>query len=179
MVKCLLLTLSLALSLVFPHWTRRGEQHLILPWRSHGEQRVDGWTLNVRLDHFSYRKVCSLHRDHVHYERHALVFHLPSHTDTSRADYRIDNAAPRWVTADAMDLARLGFALHDDSLKNPSGGLVRITLARLAGGRQVEIETRPFGAWTRFDASGIQAALASALKTCGEDDFDRPSDLFD
>jgi hypothetical protein len=177
MVKCLLLTIWLALSLVFPHWTPRGQQHLTLPWQTHREQGVNGWKLNVRLDRFTYRRTCSLHRDRVHYERQALVFHLPPHTDTSRAAYRIDNGAPRWVSADAMELARLGFALHDDDLNNPSGGVVRITLARLAGGKQVEIEPRSFGPWIRFNAGGIEGALAAALKKCGEDEFDRPTDL--
>jgi hypothetical protein len=177
MVKCLMLTLLLALSLVLPHWTPRGQQHLSLPWRTHREQGVNGWKLTVRLDRFTYRRTCSLHRDYVHYERQALVFHLPPYIDTSHAAYRIDNGTPRWVSADAMDLARLGFALHDDDLNNPSGGVVRITLARLAGGRQVEIEPKPFGPWMRFHADGIQAALAAALTKCGEADFERPTDL--
>ena len=194
MVKSLMLTILLTLGLVFP-WKPHDEHHARVDWRwkVRGEQRakvdgsgpraeqrtrLDGWTLDVRLDRFTYRRICTLRRDQVYYERHALVFHLPWHWDTSRAAYRIDNGAPRWVTADAMDLVRLGFALHDDSLANPSGSVVRVTLTRLAGGGQVDIEPKPFGSsWRRFNVNGYQAALAMALTKCGEDDFDRPTDM--
>lgn len=176
MVNGLILAALLALHLTLP-WNHAGARRPPVSHASVWRANVDGWTLDIHQDRFTYRRVCTLHRDHIHYERRTLVFHLPPQADTSRADYRIDNGTPHWVSEDAMDLARLGFALHDDSLDNPSGGVVRITLARLAGGGQVAIETRPFGSWRRFNARGIQTALAYALTECGEADFDRPTDL--
>jgi hypothetical protein len=139
--------------------------------------RVAGWTLDIRQDRFTRRQTCKLFRRNVYYERRALVFHLPTRPDTSRAAYRIDDGPPFWVTSDAAELADLGFSLHDDDLTNPSGGVVRIVVSRLVAAHTVTIEPKAFGSHSRFRLDGLQAALDVARTRCIEADFDRTSDF--
>lgn len=146
---------------------------IALPWSHAGApsevSHVGGWTVRAHLERFTGAHVCSVTRPKVTVERQAVVFHLPRSVDTSGAVYRIDGGAPFWSRNDQAELARQGFALHGDSLTNPSGGLVRIPLDRLASGRSVEIEAaadhRPF----RFSVYGLDTALAAAKATgCAE-----------
>jgi hypothetical protein len=138
--------------------------------------KIAGWTLDWRNDPFSQRQICRLHRGAVDYERQALVFHLPRQVDTSIAAYRIDGAPALFARNDAADLARLGFALHDDDLANSSAGVVRIVLQRLKGARNVVIEPKPFGARFRFTVEGLDSALAEARSRCADADFEKASD---
>ena len=135
--------------------------------------KVDGWILEWRRDGFSQRQACRLHRGAVTYERQALTFRLSRRVDTASAAYRIDNGRPFFARDDALDLVRLGFALHDDDLANPSGGVVRIPIAKLEGARWVVIEPEPQAPRTRFAVEGFSAALVGARSRCAEEDFGR------
>jgi hypothetical protein len=134
-------------------------------------RRLGAWAMVVRNDPFSGYRACRLGSGPVDYRRQALVFHLSHRTDTSGAVYRIDDGPPIWARSDAATLAHLGFALHADDLANPSGGLVRIPAARLAGAKQVRIEAK--GRVHAFRIAGFEAALAAARSLgCTEEAFD-------
>lgn len=106
------------------------------------------------------------------YERGALVIHLSPNADTFDAVYRIDGGAPRPVRADAMELASLGFALHNDDLSNPTGGLVRIPARTLAGASQVAVQIRPGAPVHRFPVDALAPALEAARAAgCGAEAF--------
>ena len=134
---------------------------------------IAGWTLEWRRDAFRERQACRLHRGAVDYTRQALVFRLPRSVDTSSAVYRIDDGQPLLSRDDAADIARLGFALHDDDLANPSGGAVRIVASKLKSARTVVVEAKPYGSKARFTVEGLSAALTAAHSHCAEEDFTR------
>ena len=162
----LALAVLLGLHLPSPH----------LPWPHAAGPRtvshVAGWTLAARLDTFAGERSCTLSRGRVDYRRQALVFHLPARVDTAAALYRIDGAAPVAVRADEAELASLGFALHNDDLDNPSGGLVRIPAHRLAVAGEVQIEAAPGRRPVTFKIGGLSEALDAARAAgCGEADF--------
>jgi hypothetical protein len=123
---------------------------------------VVGWVLETRKDSFSGRVVCRLNRGRLSYERQALVFHLPPRLNTYDAAYRIDGGPLLLSRDDAADLATQGFALSDDDLANPSGGLVRIPTRRLGGAKLVQIQPRPNSRPLRFSLNGLAATLAAA-----------------
>lgn len=134
--------------------------------------RLAGWTLRVETDRFSDRSVCRLTRGNVRYERHALVIQLSRRIDTSQAIYRIDGGPPIAVSADAVELARLGFTLHADDLTNPSLGQVRVPESRLGDARVIAIQPR-FGARPiSVKVDGLGAALDAAGRDgCAPADF--------
>jgi len=133
--------------------------------------RIGGWTLRVHSDRFSGGVSCRLFKHNVDYQRDALVFRLSRRASTLTSVYRIDGGAPRAASADALELARMGFAIYQDDLANPSGGVVRIPAHRLQGAKSVAIEV-----WREpvtFDITGLDAALDAASKSgCGRDAFD-------
>lgn len=136
--------------------------------RSH----IGAWALKVETDRFSGRLTCSLGRSHITYERQTLVFQLSHHADTTAAAYRIDDGPPIWTNADTLELASLGFELHNDDLANPSGGLVRIPAHRLAGARLVSIEIKADTNPVRFRIDRFGDALDAAQKAgCTDADF--------
>ena len=147
-----------------------------LPW-VHGSAHqapspAGGWTVTAKTDPFTGGHVCHLGKRGVDYERQALVFHLSDHVDTADAAYRIDGGSPNLVSADQMELARLGFALHNDDLSNPSGGLVRIPEGRLTTAGEVSVETAAFRRPVKFKISGFAEALDTARKAgCRPGDF--------
>lgn len=147
---------------------------LHVPW-PHGAavvSHVGDWTLKTRLDRFAGERSCTLSRGRIDYQRQALVFRLSTHTDTAAALYRIDGAEPVAVRADEAELASLGFALHNDDLDNPSGGLVRIPAHRLATAGEVQIEAGPGRGPVKFKIGGLAAALDAARAAgCAEADF--------
>jgi hypothetical protein len=121
--------------------------------------RIAGWTLKVRLDRFTGRRTCLLSFwSRIDYERGALVFHLAPRIDTSAAAYRVNDGVVIEARDDLPDLARRGFLLEDDNLDNPSGGLVRIPEARLAGARSVRIEPGPNQRSFLFNIAGFPSA---------------------
>ncbi len=157
--------LALIAALMFP-----------LPW-SHGAAHpaprpAGGWTVTAKTDPFTGGHVCHLAKRGVDYERQALVLHLSDHVDTADAVYRIDNGAPNLVSADQMELARLGFALHNDDLSNPSGGLVRVPERRVMSAAEVSVETAAFRRPVKFKIGGFAEALDAARKAgCAPGDF--------
>jgi hypothetical protein len=128
----------------------------------HAHHHLGPWSLTLATDRFSGLRTCKLSRKGVDYERSALVFHLPRKIDTADAIYRIDNGAPFAAAKDLPELARQGFALENDDLANPSGGLVRIPTDRLGLARTVSIETRPRVRLFSFRIDGFASALATA-----------------
>jgi len=132
--------------------------------------RIEGWTLRVRSDRFSGGVMCRLSKHNVEYQRGALVFRLSRRASALTAVYRIDGGAPRASSANALELARMGFAVYQDDLANPSGGVVRIPARQLQGAKSVAIEV-----WREpvaFDITGLGAALDAAGKAgCGQDAF--------
>ena len=143
------------------------------PWPHAAEvSRVEGWTLKARLDRFSGERSCTLSRGRIDYQRQALVFHMAAGANTVAARYRIDGAAPVPARADEAELAGLGFALHNDDLDNPSGGLVRIPVHRLTSAGEVQIEAAPGRTPVKFKIGGLSAALQAAHGAgCLETDF--------
>lgn len=138
----------------------------------HATRRVGGWTVRTRMDRFTGQSACALIRPHIRYERQALVLQLPAGLDTSAAVYRIDDGSVVPIREDAMELARLGFALHDDDLANPSGGRVTVPARRLIGARTIRVEVKPRGAVYRFEVDGFASALdAAAQLGCGPNTF--------
>lgn len=135
-------------------------------------RHVGAWALKVETDRFTGRLTCSLSKPRIRYERQALAFQLSSGANTFDAAYRVDDAPPVSARSDAMELARQGFALHNDDLANPSGGLVRIPLGRLSGAQAVRIQSRPNTIPVRFKIDGLSEALAAAQSAgCGFSDF--------
>jgi hypothetical protein len=124
--------------------------------------RIGGWALETRTDRFTGRVDCRLFRGSAFYVRQAVVFHLPPRVDTFDAAYRVDAGRVFLSRADAADLANQGFALHDDDLNNPSGGLVRIPASRLEGAALVWIQPGPNARPVRFKVSGLSLAVQSA-----------------
>lgn len=150
---------------------------LPLPW-GHGtmktvRRRVAGWTLTVRKDSFSGRTLCRLSRGHAAYSRGALTLRLSARVNSAGAVYRVDGGPALRAEDDEMEIARLGFALHDDSLANPSGGLVRIPERRVLQARTVSIQAVPGRQPAVFRISGLAEALAAGQAAgCRTGDFE-------
>jgi hypothetical protein len=138
--------------------------HPSRPARAASAQRIGGWTLRVRRDAFAGTASCRLTRGRASYEHGAVIFRLPSRTDTGAAVYRIDAGAPTPVVADQMAIASLGLPIWQDDLANPSGGVVRIPAAKLEGAGLVGIEARRGGRVWRVRIDNLAAALQAAGK---------------
>jgi len=149
--------MSLALLLTLVLWT-----HPPVSDVTQHRYGVDGWVLEIRNDRFSGHTSCRVHRGRLSYERQALVFHLAQHVNTFDAAYRIDGGRLFLSRDDAADLAAQGFALSDDDLHNPSGGLVRIPASRLEGAKLAQIQVRPLARPLRFKLDGLGPTLAAA-----------------
>jgi hypothetical protein len=149
---------------------------LPLPW-GHGtvktaRYRVAGWTLVVRKDSFSGAVACRLTRSKIAYARHALTIRLPAKVNSAAALYRIDSGPVLRAEDDQMEIARLGFALQDDDLANPSGGLVRIPERRVLTAVSVHIQAIPGRQPAAFRVSGLADALNAAHAAgCKPEDF--------
>jgi hypothetical protein len=147
------------------------------PW-GHGQVQgethsVGGWRLYVVTDRFTGQRSCKLYRPKVDYQRQALVLHLSRRADTSNAVYRVDGGPLVSSRADDMELARLGFALSDDDLENPSGGLVRVPARRIEGASAVTVEVPASHRPIRFRIEGLAAALETAAEAgCPAGRFD-------
>ena len=149
-----------------------GHGHAHIPQPQGWPRHYGEWTLNVRTDSFTTGHVCKLTRPGIDYQRQTVILHLPARTDTTNAVYRIDAGPPVEARADDLQIVRLGFALQDDDLQNPSGGVIRIPVTRLVGARSVRVETAAFSRSRKFDLDGLDAALAAAnAANCGPNDF--------
>jgi len=136
--------------------------------------RLGLWTLEAYADRFTGTRICRLSGDRMDYHRGVVVLRLPKREDTSAAIYRVDSGEPIDTRTEAMEMARRGLALYDDTLGNPSGGLVRVPAARLTGANiiwvRADVRTRP----ERFKITGLAAALAAAQAAgCPPESFDR------
>jgi hypothetical protein len=147
---------------------------LSLPFAGHPRDehtqhhRFGPWSLSVTHERFAGEVKCKLAAHGADFEREAVVIRLGGGVDTSGAMYRVDGGPPRSVQADAMELAGMGFALHQDALANPSGGLVRIPVHLLSGARQVSVQARPGGPVLRYRLDGLDVALdAARTEGCG------------
>ena len=149
--------MSLALLLALVLWP-----HHRAPEVSVRRYGVDGWVLELRTDSFAGHTDCRVRRGRLSYERQALVVHLPRRLNSFDAAYRIDGGRLMLARDDAADLAAQGFALSDDSLDNPSGGLVRIPARRLEGAKLVQIQARPSVKPLRFSLDGLGDTIAAA-----------------
>jgi hypothetical protein len=149
--------MSLALLLALVLWP-----HHRAPEVSVRRYGVDGWVLELRTDSFAGHTDCRVRRGRLSYERQALVVHLPRRLNSFDAAYRIDGGRLMLARDDAADLAAQGFALSDDDLENPSGGLVRIPAGRLQGAQLVQIQPRPDVRPLRFRLNGLDDTIAAA-----------------
>jgi hypothetical protein len=130
------------------------------------------WTLHIQTDRFAGRSRCQLVRSKVEYDRQAIIIHLSEHTDTSGAVYRVDGGPPITVASDAMELAHLGFNLHNDDLANPSEGLVIIPEHRVQGASAITVESRSYARSIKFKVDGLDKALTAARSLgCEPPDF--------
>jgi hypothetical protein len=147
-----------------------------LPW-TRGDTRIErshigAWRLVVETDRFTGRLTCQLQRGGIAYERQALVFHLSSRVDTTNAAYRIDGGPTVWSRTDAMELAGLGFALYNDDLANPSGGLVRVPMRRVMGAHAISIQPKANASAIKFNIQGFDLAMKAADKAgCTAEEF--------
>jgi hypothetical protein len=133
---------------------------------------MGAWSLSVTHDRFAGQVKCKVAAHAMDFERQALVIRLPAKTDTSEAVYRVDGGPARPVRGDQMELADLGFALHQGDLANPSGGLVRVPARLLADAHQVSVQARPGAKVFNFRITGLDAALETArLAGCGPASF--------
>jgi hypothetical protein len=141
---------------------------LPLPWRNgtvHDvQQKVGGWTLDVRNNSFTADARCHLVKGRVSFTRGVLIFRLSPGVDTSEAYYRVDGGEPRAAKAELMSVAHAGLAIYDDQLANPSGGVVRIPAERVGHGKLVAIQANTTSAPRRFDIAGLDSALDQAAK---------------
>jgi hypothetical protein len=129
--------------------------------RQRTQARIGAWKLTVQHDLFAGRVACELVDGRLAYERGALVVRLPRGADTSAALYRIDGGAVMTAADDYPSLATLGFAIWQDNLRNPSGGLVRIPAPKIAAARELTLEPAPSGRVWHFPLDGLPAALAA------------------
>ena len=136
---------------LFPHYREAHPRH----WH------IQHWAIEVDTHRFTGAKSCRLERERVSYRREALVFRFAEHIDTSGATYRIDAGTPQSAKADLVTLAKLGFALYSNDLDNPTGGIVRIPIARLESARSVWIQPRTDHYPVEFPIAGLAAALDS------------------
>ncbi len=155
--------LAIIALLLFPHSG---------PWGPRDTRsQIEGWTLRVHTDRFAEHTTCRLSKRYIYYDRGALVFQLSSRANTIAAIYRIDGGPPRAASDDAMEFARLGFAIYNDDLTNPSAGLVRIPEGRLRAARAIVIEVKR--SLFKFDVSSFAAALQGARHAgCGPGAFE-------
>lgn len=129
--------------------------------RQNTEARIGRWKLTVRHDVFAGGVSCGLVNGRLGYERGALIVRLPRSTDTSAALYRIDGGSAMAAANDYSSLAVLGFAVWQDNLRNPSGGLVRIPASKIATARELTLEAAPSSRVWNFPLDGLPAALAA------------------
>ena len=138
-------------------------------------RHLGAWTLEARTDAFTGARSCRLSASHMDYRRGAVVLRLPRWEDTSAAVYRVDAGPPVDTRAEAMEMARRGFALNDDTLTNPSGGLVRIPEEQLASAKIVWVRADAKSRPEVFKIAGLSAALDAAHAAgCPPDAFDPP-----
>lgn len=153
----LALAAALALLALPGHHADHGAGH----GDTHGRAGV--WTWRMHTDRFTGQISCRLDARNVSYARQSLTFSLGGGIDTNAALLRIDDGAVRSAHDADMRLAALGVRLENDSLGNPSAGLVHLPDADLgADARRVEIRATPRSRVRAFRIDGLWAALQAA-----------------
>jgi len=163
--------LALAVALTLLAFPGHHADHRPAHRDTHG--RAGAWSWRIRTDRFTGEISCRLTANDVSYDRRALTFRLGDGVDTNAAMIRIDGGPVRPAHAADMQLAALGVRLENDSLGNPSGGLVHIPEANLdvEAGR-VDIRATAHSRIRRFRVDGFRAAFDAATAAgCQPDRF--------
>ena len=125
------------------------------------------WHVSVEKDRFTGLSACKLYqglwaRRTVSYAHDAVVFHFSHKLNTTQAWYRLDGG-PTKPWADVYPrLVQAGVVLDGQSLDNPTGGLVMLPAAELAGVHTVTIRVNQRSNPRTFEVDGFSDALASA-----------------
>ena len=125
-------------------------------------QRFGYWTIRTRSDNFSSQTFCHITARSADYVRGTVTLYLGRKIDTSTAVLRIDHGRPLKASVDIVELAKSGVAVYNDTLDNPSGGMIRVSDQRVVGAHVVEVEPKPGSAVTKFNIDGLKQALAFA-----------------
>ena len=87
---------------------------------------IGKWTLTVSQDPFNGSVACTLSTPGMVVERGAVAFQFSPKTDTSAAEYRLNNGSVVPVRSHLATLAGLGVQVSSDDIVNPSHGMVYI-----------------------------------------------------
>ena len=87
---------------------------------------IGKWTLTVSQDAFNGSVSCTLTAPGMVVERGAVAFQFSPKTDTSAAEYRLNDGAVVPVRSHLATLAGLGVQVSSDDLTNPSRGVVYV-----------------------------------------------------
>ena len=129
--------------------------------------QVQGWTAEVKTDGFNGAVSCRLKAPRVTVAHGAARFDFGRWTNTSAAEYRIDDAPARTGRAAMNDVAMLGVRTISSNASNPSNGLVHIPVVELANASAVAIRPAPGARARTFPVAGLKAALdAEAQRGC-------------
>ena len=120
------------------------------------------WTLEIRRDPFASETACTISAPGMTFDHGALIIRLRSSANTFDAIYRIDQGPRVDSRSDQLKLARLGLAIYQEDLPNPSGGLLRIPGDEVRGAHQVRFELRRGGRVYTRSLWGLENALTSA-----------------
>src|SRR5262249_29848361 len=99
------------------------------------------------------------------YQRQALVIQLSRRQDTSNAAYKVDGGELVWTRTEDAAFAARGFAIHNDTLTNSSGGIVRVPEERVMDAVALTVQPKPGASSIRLDVDGLRAALDAADKS--------------
>jgi hypothetical protein len=124
--------------------------------------RVDQWRYEIDRDNFTGGQRCRLSERDVSYGRKTLTFRFSPGTDTSQAVFRIEDGPAHPWTEVRLQLLNNGVPIQDDSVENPSRGLVRIPAVDVGDARWVWIRSGPRTRPRRFVIAGLRPALAAA-----------------
>lgn len=136
------------------------------PGVEHKVVTAGNWRVKITRDAFASTTTCTVRAGDMLLQNAGVVFELGAERDTYRAVYRIDGGAPRNGRIGMMTAAQLGVDLglgaRLPSLSNPSGGLVAVPVAELAGAHQIELQAGRGQRPRRFDVSHLGEAISAA-----------------
>ena len=155
--------LLFALALVLPSlsgWPSLHQPHL---WHSSA-----AWRLTVAQNRFDGSISCSIARRGASYVPGAVVLQLDPTTDTSQAEYRVDDGAPRVAVhlLEALGVPKKGGL--NIAVFNPSRGQIMVPEGEVLNAREVEVQTNPRYPIIYFRVDGLSKALSQAASAgCG------------
>jgi hypothetical protein len=125
---------------------------------------VSGWVIALREDAFAGTTRCIMRSDRpaMLYQRGAVGFVFPRHTDTSGALYRIDGGLALPWRDRLPDLIAAGAAIDGPALDDPTGGIVWLPEADVLAAHNIAIRPKPADIPRAFAVTGLAAAIASA-----------------